>query len=92
MSVPTNLDISCGGIQVSLTSELLKLIHANAFKDLCLSQHSANGVTSSFLHTNEYLKNLNPSICEVSGHHVIASNCYHPFTRRFFKNCMSFVI
>lgn len=69
---------------VSLTSELLKLTHANAFKDFYLSQHSANGVTGYFLHTNEFLKNLNPLICEVSGHQVIASNCYHPFYQKIF--------
>lgn len=96
MSVPTNLDICCVGFQVCLTSELLKLTHANASKDFYLAQHSANGVTGSFMHTNEFPKNWNPLNCELSSRHVITSNCYHPFIgcfiRRFFKNCMSFVI
>lgn len=75
---------TCVGFWVFLTSELLKLTHENAFKDFYLSQHAANGVTGNFMHTNVFLKNLNPLICEVSGHHVIASNFYHPFIRRFF--------
>lgn len=88
MSVPINLNITCVGVQVCLTSELLTLTHTNASKDFYFLQHSANGITDSFIHTNEFLKNLNPFICGVSSHHVIASYCYHPFmgcfSRRFF--------
>lgn len=51
-----NLHISCVGLWVYLTSELLKLPHTNTSKDFNLAQQSANGVTGSFKHTNEFHK------------------------------------
>lgn len=72
MSVPTNLHISCVGLWVYQTSELLKLPHANTSKDFNLAQQSAKGVTGSFNHTNEFQKTWNPLNCQLSSHHVIS--------------------
>lgn len=77
MSVPINLYISFVGLWACLISELLKLPHANTSKDFNYAQQSANGVTGSFKHTNEFHKTCNPLNCQLSSHHVIACNCYH---------------
>lgn len=58
MLVPINIHISCVGLWVYLTSELLKLPHGSNSKGFSFAQQSANGVTGSFRHTNEFHKIL----------------------------------
>jgi len=91
-----NLHISCVGLQVHLTSELLKLPHASTLKDFNLTQQSTNGMTGSFKHTKEFHKTWNPLNCQLSRHHVITCNCYHHFNscfmNRFSKKIVCFLL